>query len=150
MTDRLLGDLLLAGHVVKLADNIYFGAKDLPSFAKLFSTILSRIQSVDLRIKPSKLRLNIQSADILGLHWSKGKLSPSLHKLDPLAACEPPKTVRSLRGWLGAVRFNEVCLPGAKLALLTKLLDEQIPSSRSGKEEITWTTELNNNKTYVM
>ena len=142
LTDRLLGDLVLAGHVVKLADNIYFGARDLPSFAKLFSTILSRIQDADLRIKPSKLRLNIQSADILGLHWSKGKLSPSLHKLDPLAMCEPPKTVRSLRGWLGAVRFNEVCLPGAKLALLTKLLDEQIPASRSGKEEITWTSEL--------
>ena len=77
-------------YVVKLADNVYFGAKDLPSFAKLFSTILSRIHTADLRIKPSKLRLNIQSADILGLHWSKGKLSPSLHKLDPLAVCEPP------------------------------------------------------------
>ena len=86
--------------------------------------------------------MNIQNADILGLNWHKGSLSPSLHKLDPLAMCDPPKTVRGLRGWLGAVRFNEICLPGAKLAFLSKLLDEQIPASRSGKEEISWTGDL--------
>jgi len=66
----------------------------LATFAKLFQTILHRIETADIRIKPSKLKLNLQSADILGLHCHRGKL-------DPLAQCEPPKTVSALRssGW---------------------------------------------------
>ena len=145
LTDKLLGDLVLSGHVVKIADNVYFGAQSLEEFQKVFVTILSRCKEADLRLKPSKVKLNVQSADILGLHWSKGKLSPSKHKLDPLATVDPPKTVSGLRSWLGAVRFNEVCLPGAKLAQFTKLLDEEIPAVRSGKEDVVWNAELLHN-----
>ena len=142
LTDKIFGDLVVSNHLVKIADNIYFGADSLTNFTKLLQTILQKIETADLRIKPSKLKINVQSADILGLHWHRGKLSPSQHKLDPLAQCEPPKTVSALRSWLGSVRFNEICLPGAQLALHSKLLDEQIPSSRSGKEEIVWTSDL--------
>ena len=95
-----------------------------------------------MHLNPPKVSLNIQNADILGLHWHRGKLSPSRHKLDPLAECDPPKTVRGLRSWLGGVRFNEICLPGVKLALYTISLDEQVPTKRPGKEEIMWTSEL--------
>ena len=142
ITDKLFGDLVLSGNLVKMADNIYFGADSLSNFVDLFKLILSRIKTADLRIKASKLKLNVQSADILGLHWNKGRLSPSSHKLDPLATCEPPKTVRALRGWLGAVRFNEVCLPNSQLALYSKPLDDQIPATRSGKENIIWSPDL--------
>ena len=121
LTDRLFGDLVLSKNVVKLADNIYFGANSLEEFHEVFSIILKRVNESDLRIKPSKVSINIQSSDILGLHWKKGKLSPSKHKLDPLAECDPPKTVKGLRSWLGGVRFNEICLPGSKLAELSKL-----------------------------
>ena len=139
LTDKLLGDLVLSGHVVKLADNVYFGADSLQHFQQLFETIFHRCKAADLRLKPTKLKLNVQSADVLGLHWHRGTLSPSTHKLDPLSVCEQPKTVSGLRSWLGAVRFNEVFLPGAKLASCSKLLDEQIPASRSGKGNIVWT-----------
>ena len=142
LTDKIFGDLVISKHLVKIADNIYFGANSLTNFTRLLRTILQKIETADLRIKPSKLKINVQSADILGLHWHRGKLSPSQHKLDPLAQCEPPKTVSALRSWLGSVRFNEICLPGAQLALHSKPLDEQIPSSRSGKEEIVWTSDL--------
>ena len=120
ITDKLLGDLVLSGNLVKMADNIYFGADSMQNFVDLFKLILTRIATANLRIKASKLKLKVQSAYILGLHWSQGRLSPSSHKLDPLAICEPPKTVRALRGWLGAVRFNEVCLPNAQIALYSK------------------------------
>ena len=96
LTDKVFGDLVLGNHLVKMADDIYFDADTLHNFVKLFKTILDRIDTADLRIKPSKLKLNVQSADILGLHWSKGSLSPSSHKLDPLAHCEPPKTAIGL------------------------------------------------------
>ena len=121
---------------------MYFGANSLEDFSKVFTTIIARCDTADLKLKPGKLRLKIQEADILGLNWNRGRLSPSRHKLDPLAECQPPTTVSGLRSWLGSVRFNEVCLPGAKLAELTKPLDEQIPASRSGKETVTWSAEL--------
>ena len=105
-------------------------------FHSIFEEIIKRIAEANLRLKPQKLKINITAADILGLHWTAGKLTPSRHKLDPLACCDTPTTVSGLRGWLGGVRFNQVCLPGAKLSLHTKSLDEQIPSSRSGKEKI--------------
>jgi len=101
LTDRIFGDLVLSNHFSKLADNIYFGANNIKDFQRIFHTILQRCKESDLRIKPSKESLNVQNSDILGLHWQKGKLSPSQHKLDPLAECDPPQTVRGLRSWLG-------------------------------------------------
>ena len=142
LTDRIFGDLVVSNKVTKLADNIYFGSNSLEDFQKVFHTILQRCKECDLRIKPSKVSLNVQNSDILGLHWQKGKLSPSKHKLDPLAECDPPKTVRGLRSWLGGVRFNEICLPGSKLSAHSKPLDDQVPAKRSSKDIIEWTATL--------
>ena len=142
LTDKMFGDLVLSKNVVKLADNIYFGAHTQSEFVRVFSTILSRCDTADLKLKPSKLKLNVQEADILGLNWNRGRLAPSRHKLDPLAMCDPPQTVSGLRSWLGSIRFNEICLPGAKLASLSKVLDDQIPATRSGKDQISWTCDL--------
>ena len=96
LTDKLLGDLVVEGKVFKQADNIYFGADNLEQFQKIFEEIIKRCHLADLRIKPSKIRLNIKSADILGLHWNQGTLTGSPHKLDPLAHCDRPKTIKGL------------------------------------------------------
>ena len=111
-------------------------------FISLFDTILERCATADLKLKLNKVKLVITSADILGLHWHNGKLSPSRHKIDPLSTVPPPSTVKGLRSWLGGIHMHEICLPGSQLATLTKPLDEQIPSSRSGKEEIVWSPAL--------
>ena len=142
LTDRVFGDLIEANSLIKIADNIYFGGNDVSDLHTTFEEIIKRIAHSDLRTKPSKIKLNIVAADILGLHWTQGSLTPSRHKLDPLTCCSPPVTVSGLRGWLGGVRFNQVCLPGAKLAFYTQKLDEQIPSSRSGKDRIEWSPDL--------
>ena len=68
LTDRIFGDLVQQGKVVKIADNVYFGGQSLEELHTVFTEILRRIDKADLRIKPSKLKLNIVSADILGLH----------------------------------------------------------------------------------
>ena len=142
LTDRLFGDLFLAGYLVKLADNVYFGGDTVQEFTDILAIVLERCLMADLRVKPVKLRLNIRSADILGLHWCSGTLSPSKHKLEPLAHCDPPRTVKGLRGFLGGVRWHEICLPGPQLAQVTKPMDEEVPASRSGREEIVWTDQL--------
>ena len=51
-------------------DNVYLWADSLSSFFYLFKIILDRIEAADLRIKPSKFKLNVQSADILNLELS--------------------------------------------------------------------------------
>ena len=142
LTDRLIGDLVHEGKAFKIADNIYFGGKNMIELISIFGEILRRCDLASLRIKPSKVKLKITSADILGLHWSKGYLSPSPHKVDPLTVCQKPSTVKGLRSFLGAVRWHEICLPGGELAQATTLLDEQTISSRKGSDEIQWTESL--------
>ena len=142
LTDKLLGDLVLDGKVVKLADNVYFGAETIEGLHEIFHEIMKRCTKATLRMKPSKIHLNIANADILGLHWNRGTLTPSTHKLDPLAHCEKPKTVKAMRSFLGAVRFNEICLNSKELANATELLDEQTPATRAGKEVIEWNQKL--------
>ena len=142
LTDKMFGDLVIKGKLCKIADNLYFGAQTIQELQVLFEEILTRCEKACVRIKPSKVKMNIKSAEILGLHWQEGKLSPSPHKLDPLAACDPPKTVRALRSFLGGVRFAEICLKGPQLAAASQLLDKNIPAERSGKELITWSPDL--------
>ena len=142
LTDKLLGDLVLEGKVVKLADNVYFGAETIQELHSIFHEIMKRCDLANLRIKPAKIHLNIANADILGLHWDRGTLTPSVHKLDPLAMCEQPKTVKGLRSFLGGVRFNEICLNSKMLANATELLDELTPATKAGKEEINWNEKL--------
>jgi hypothetical protein len=106
LTDKLFGDLILQGKLCMIAD------KSMAEIQDLFEIILSRIHEADLRLKPSKINLNVNSADTLGLHWEAGKLSPTPHKLNPLAQCEAPRTVKALRSIIGGIRFQEIFLPG--------------------------------------
>ena len=100
---------------------------------------MKRCSLANLRIKPAKIHINIAYADILGLHWNQGTLSPSPHKIDPIACCVKPKTVKGLRSCLGGVRFNEICLNSKDLANATEVLT---PATRAGKEEIIWNEKL--------
>ena len=68
LTDCLLGDLVLAGHVIKIADDVYFSAKSMRAFTDIFTTIMRHCAEADLRLKLGKVRLNIYCADTLGLN----------------------------------------------------------------------------------
>ena len=142
MMQKMFGDLILQGKVITLADNVYLGASTIQGMQDILEELLSRCEAANIKIKPSKVTINIKTADILGLHWSAGTLSPSPHKLEPLAHCEPPKTVTALRAFLGGVRFQEICLSGPQLAFATEPLDREIPASRTGKELVVWTPTL--------
>ena len=141
LTDRLFGDLVLKGKLCKRADNIYFGRHTLSDLTTT-SEIVEIVDTSDLRIKHSKIKIHITSADILGLLWEKGTLVPSRQKLDLLAHCYKPITVKGLHSFLGAVLFNQICLNRAKLAAASCLLNQETPFTRVGKENIVWTHAL--------
>ena len=76
LTDRIFGDLILAGKVAKIADNLYFGGNTVIDLHNVFAEIAKRCATANLRVKPSKVNINLKSADVLGLHWSSGSYPP--------------------------------------------------------------------------
>ena len=117
------------GKLCKIADNIYFGGDTLLDLSTIFGEIMTIIEQADLRVKPSTVKIHVKSADILGLLWQRGTLTLSHHKLDPLAYCDKPTTVKGVCSFLGGVLFNEICLNRAKLASASRLLDRETPSN---------------------
>ena len=125
LTDRLFGDLVLKGKICKIADNIYF--KQRHTIISHYNLLRNPQDSGYIRPKnkTQQDKIHIQSANILGLLWERGTLTPSRHKLDPLAHCDKPNIVKGLCSFLGAVRFNQLCLNRTKLAAATHLLDQE-------------------------
>ena len=142
LSDHLFGDLVLAGKLCKIVDNIYFRGDTVPDLSSIFEEFVERVHISNLQIKPSKIKIHIKSTNILGLLWQGGTLTPSKHKLDALAHCDKPTTVKGVCSSLGGVRSNEVCLNGVKLAAASHLLDQEIPETRPEKDRINWTPDL--------
>ena len=76
----------------------------------------------------------------MGWHWKEGSLSPLVDKINPLAVCEKPETVKGLRSFLGGMRFHKRCLRG--LDNVSQPLDEACPNTKDGKDKIVWTSEM--------
>lgn len=77
LTDCILGALVAAGHVMKIANNIFFGGPSMDDAVDIFRIILNRLNVVSIRMKPKKIQFNIRSADILGMVWKLGKIAAS-------------------------------------------------------------------------
>ena len=67
LTDLLFRDLVLQGKLCKITDNIYFGGDMLLDLSTIFGEVMTIIEQADLRVKPSKVKIQIKSANILGL-----------------------------------------------------------------------------------
>lgn len=91
-------------------------------------------------MKPSKVEIGVETADILGRRWNKGTLTPCAHKLNPLTTCKEPRTIKGLRSFLGAMRICKDMLPG--LDVISQPLDNAVPSTLSGSSTVEWTTEM--------
>ena len=140
LTDTVFGDMVIQGKVVKYADNIYTGGSTKQKFLTTFSEVIERLYKSNLRINPSKLIIGIKETTIMGWNWNQGTLTPSVHKLNPLALCEEPQTITGLRSFLGGMRIHKRCLQGVDN--FSKPLDEACPSNQSGKLKIEWTPDM--------
>ena len=94
---RVLCDLLMQGTVMKLADDLYIGGNDVQSLLKNWEQVLKVFQQNNLRLSPSKTVICPKSTTVLGWQWNAGSISVSPHKINPLATCTKPETVKSLR-----------------------------------------------------
>lgn len=136
---RVLGDLLQAGVVAKLADDLYCGGNSPEELFDNWTRVLHALSRCNLRLSASKTVINPHSTTVLGWVWTQGTLRPSPHRVSTLAACEPPKSVGGMRSFIGAVKVMARVIKHCS-ALLAPL-DDAI-AGKTSQDNIAWTEEL--------
>lgn len=139
LLSRIFGDLIQEGKMIKLMDDIYVGSNNFDSLVATWDEVLKRLVLNGLKLSPSKTVCCPTQTTILGWIWNNGKISPSSHRVNALASCEPPSTVKSLRSFIGCFKFISRVLPHYS-ELLQPL--EVTCGNRSSAEKIVWTDSL--------
>ena len=137
---RVLGDMMVGGGVVKLADDLYCGSDQPCNLLVIWDKVLQLLQDNGLRLSPQKTVCCPMATEILGWHWEQGRISATPHRLNALAACSPPKTVKGLRSFIGAYKFLCKVLPRHSDVL--QPLDKLSAAGKQSCDKIVWTTEL--------
>ena len=101
----VLGDLVQAGCVAKIADDLYVGGESVEQLISNWSMVLHSLDNNGLKLKAVKTLIAPLNAQILGWDWHNGYISASKHKVSALLSCDPPKTVTSLRSFIGAFKI---------------------------------------------
>lgn len=135
---RVLGHLFAEGIVMRIADNLYVGGNSYKTLLENWSRVLYCFRANNLRLKPSKTEFCPTKTEILGWIWESGMLSASPHKVNPLATCHPPNTVKGLRSWIGSYKYLKSCIPGYS-SLLSSL--ENMVSGKETSARICWSDE---------
>ena len=81
---RVLGDLLVEGVVIKLADDLYCSADTPQALLRNWSRVLHALASNGLHLSPSETTICPKTTTILGWIWSKGALRASPHRINPV------------------------------------------------------------------
>ena len=90
---RVLGDLLTAGVVAKIADDLYCGGNTPEELLLNWSLVLQALLKSGLHLSASKTVISPLSTTVLGWVWSQGNLKASPHRVATLASCDPSKKV---------------------------------------------------------
>ena len=139
LLSRIFGDLIRDGKMVKVADDLFMGAKDAEALSGIWREVLRRLQLNGLKISPSKTKVCPASVTVLGWEWRKGSIQPGQHRINALIACEPPTTVKGLRGYNGCYKYISRVLP--RYAEVIHPLEEACAGKES-PDKISWTDEL--------
>ena len=136
---RVLGDLLVEGVVVKLADDLYCGGDTPTALLHNWGRVLSALSHSGLHLSASKTKICPKTTNILGWIWSQGTLRASPHRIAALAACPPPSTVKAMRSFIGAFKMLARVIP--RCSAFLSPLDSAIAGLQS-QDTISWTDEL--------
>ncbi|KAK3105126.1 hypothetical protein FSP39_017698 [Pinctada imbricata] len=146
LTCRVLGDLLEEGIVTKLADDLYCGGNTPQELLENWTKVLEALQKCNLKLSATKTVIAPRTTTILGWIWEQGTLKANPHRIAALSSCEPPKTVKALRSFSGAVKVLARVLPGCSSMLAP--LDDAI-AGRDSKDNILWDDTLISSFTQV-
>lgn len=135
----VVGDLLMAGCVLIIADDLYVGGSTILELLNNWECLLFLMHKNNLKLSASKTVICPRSTTVLGWIWCNGTLSISSHKICPLLATEPPKTCTAMRSFLGA--FKDIARGIPRCSSLLSPLENCI-KGMSGEGKILWTSEL--------
>ena len=136
---KVLGDFMVQGSVVKLADDLYVGADSPVELVEIWGKVLKTLQDNNLRLSPSKTVCCPTATEILGWQWENGTLRATTHRINALTACEQPQTIKNMRSFIGSYKFLSKVLP--KHSDFLAPLDKACATGNS-TDRILWTTEL--------
>ena len=138
---RIFGDLCQEGKMARQADGLFVGGETLQSFYDNLREVFMKLRNANFTIKPSKIIINPQKTVLFGWMKTKEGWEPTEHTLSPLLKAEPPKTIKKLRGFLGAIKQLSQCIENYAV-LLSPL--EKVAAGKGSSEIVTWTDELLN------
>ena len=139
LLSRVLGDLITAGGVIKIADDLFVGSSTPQDLAKIWNDVLLALHLNGLKLSASKTVICPSSVTILGWVWQDGTLKASSHRLSALETIPPPTTVTKLRSYIGSYKFLSKVIPSYSKILAP--LDEVV-AGKPPTEKIVWTESL--------
>ena len=139
LLSMILGDLMVDGSVIKLADDLYIGADTPSELINIWENVLQLLQHNNLRLSPSKTICCPTTTEVLGWQWKQGTLQATSHRLNTLAACNQPQTITQLRSFIGSYKFLSKVIP--KHSDMLAPLDK-ICATGSPKDKVIWSEEL--------
>ncbi|CAG2208158.1 unnamed protein product [Mytilus edulis] len=140
LTCRVLGHLVQEGVVAKIADDLYCGNRSPEELLTNWERVLQALQKCSLNLSATKTIIAPKQATILGWIWELGSIRASPHRIATLSNCQPPKTVRALRSFVGAYKVLSRVIKNSS-GLLSQL--ENAVAGSESKDTILWTEELN-------
>ena len=136
---HVVGHLVMEGHVLLIADDLYVGANDIATLLSVWDELLFTLSENNLVLSASKTVIVPMSTTVLGWIWNNGSLRVSQHKICPLQQADPPKTCTAMRSFLGAYKDISRAIP--KSASFLSPLETAI-SGLNGKDTISWNDDL--------
>ena len=136
LMSRVVGHLVMEGHVLLIADDLYVGANNIPTLLSAWNDLLTALSKNNLVLSAVKTVIVPATTIVLGWIWNNGSLSVSPHKLCPLQKADPPKTCTAMRSFLGAYKDISRTIPRSS-SFLSPL--ESAISGLNGKDVISWT-----------
>ena len=100
---RVLGDAILKGMCVIARDDLIVGGETIEECLSNWATILAKLDAHNLKLNPKKTRILLQDAEVYGHRIRNGKVRPSDHIVNSLAATttEALVTVKQVNSWKG-------------------------------------------------
>ncbi len=116
-------------------DDILVFANDFEEHCKRLDAVLCRIESADLKLKPTKCEFGMSEVNYLRFQISNKGLSASKRKAELLLATEPPKVTRVsfLDSFMCSINYYRTLIP-----CYAKLTAGLLVASYSKTKFVTW------------
>jgi hypothetical protein len=142
LLNKVLGDLIMQGKCMKIADDLLIGGKDHNEAIANWKQVLCNLSLSNLKLSPSKVRIFPSEAIIFGWLIKGNVMTPDPHRKLALtkAKYQDIKTVSDLRSWMGIYKTFLTAMPG--LAQTMDPFDKMTAGVKDNKALITWDDDL--------